>query len=73
MKQVTNRIGVSATEHTLKRLTQDLREFAAEQEKMNIRLRLMSEHLTTIAGSLSLWFDELKQKDESRTMLDTKD
>jgi hypothetical protein len=46
---------------------------AEEQEKMNIRLRLMSEHLIYIADTLTLWFDELKQKDESRTMLDTKD
>lgn len=73
MSMSETRISISATEHMLKRLTQDLREFAVEQEKMNIRLRLMSEHLTTIAGSLSLWFNELKQKDESRTMLDTKD
>ena len=70
---MTDRISIAAIEHTLARLRTDLIEIAEQQEKLNIRLRLMSEHLTTIAGSLSLWFDELKQKDESRTMLDTKD
>jgi hypothetical protein len=70
---MSDRIGLVAIEHTLGKMHKDLSEIAAEQEKLNIRLRLMSEHLISIAGSLSLWFDELKQKDESRTMLDTKD
>ena len=68
-----NRVGVSAIEHTLRRLKEDIREITEQQEKSNIRLRLISEHLVSIAGTLDLWFSELKQKDESRTMLDTKD
>jgi hypothetical protein len=70
---MTDRIGVSSIEHILSRLNKDLREMAEEQERMNIRLRLMSEHLISITETLTLWFNELKQKDESRTMLDTKD
>ncbi len=54
-------------------MKKELREIAEQQEMLNIRIRLLSEHLISIAGSLDLWFTELKQKDESKTMLDTKD